>query len=163
VDFDFAPGGLDYIFIDKSSGAFFYNWNFGDGNTSILQNPSHTYAQSGTYTVTLTVSNPCGQVNASKTITVTGTNVDDLLEIWGLQLLPNPNDGHFRLQASRAPQSPFTVDIIDLNGRLIRHKQFQASGGSFMESFDLSGETKGLYFLRVSDGERAANMKLVVK
>ena len=36
--FDIAPGGLGYIFIDRSVGAFFYNWNFGDGNTSTLQN-----------------------------------------------------------------------------------------------------------------------------
>jgi len=32
-------------------------WNFGDGNTSSLQNPTHTYALPGTYTITLTASN----------------------------------------------------------------------------------------------------------
>ena len=30
-------------------------WDFGDGNTSALQNPCHVYANSGTYSVTLTV------------------------------------------------------------------------------------------------------------
>ena len=35
-----------------------YNWNFGDGQTSTLQSPSHTYANAGTYQVTLTVA--CG-------------------------------------------------------------------------------------------------------
>ena len=31
-----------------------WNWDFGDGNTSSLQNPSHTYATAGGYAVTLT-------------------------------------------------------------------------------------------------------------
>ena len=34
-----------------------YSWDFGDGQTSTLQNPSHTYASADIYTVTLTVSN----------------------------------------------------------------------------------------------------------
>jgi|FLOH01.1.fsa_nt_gi uncharacterized protein (TIGR02145 family) len=35
-------------------------WNFGDGNTSTIQNPLHTYNNTGTYTVSLTVSNEGG-------------------------------------------------------------------------------------------------------
>ncbi|MFN9710652.1 MAG: PKD domain-containing protein, partial [Bacteroidota bacterium] len=36
-----------------TGGATSYLWKFGDGNTSVLVNPGHKYAQSGTYTVTL--------------------------------------------------------------------------------------------------------------
>ena len=36
-------------------------WNFGDGTTSTLQNPVHTYAQSGTYTACLTATSACGE------------------------------------------------------------------------------------------------------
>jgi hypothetical protein len=34
-----------------------YQWTFGDGNTSTTESPSHTYAQSGLYTVVLTATN----------------------------------------------------------------------------------------------------------
>jgi Zn-dependent metalloprotease/PKD repeat protein len=37
-----------------------WNWNFGDGSTSTLQNPTHVYQQDGTYTVTLIASNNIG-------------------------------------------------------------------------------------------------------
>ncbi len=45
------------VFTDQSIGADEWNWNFGDGATSPQQNPVHTYADTGTYTVTLLVKN----------------------------------------------------------------------------------------------------------
>ncbi len=51
-----------------------YQWNFGDGQTSTLQNPTHGYAAAGTYTITLTVTDPATGCSASsqQTITTTG-------------------------------------------------------------------------------------------
>lgn len=48
-----------------------YHWEFGDGESSAQQNPTHTYAQAGTYTATLTVH--CGEITCTdeKTKTVT--------------------------------------------------------------------------------------------
>lgn len=39
-------------------------WDFGDGGTSTLQNPSHTYGDNGIYTVTLTVTDDDGSINS---------------------------------------------------------------------------------------------------
>ncbi len=41
-----------------------WSWNFGDGSTSNLQNPSHTYTTPGNYTVSLTVTKPGAGSNA---------------------------------------------------------------------------------------------------
>ncbi|MFO8054061.1 MAG: C25 family cysteine peptidase [Bacteroidales bacterium] len=38
-----------------------WEWDFGDGNTSVMQNPTHQYAANGDYTVKLKVSNAFGQ------------------------------------------------------------------------------------------------------
>lgn len=55
-------------FQNNSIGAVSWQWNFGDGNSSNLQNPSHTYTSAGNYTVTLTVTNASGcTANISKT------------------------------------------------------------------------------------------------
>ena len=48
-----------------------YQWNFGDGQTSTQQNPSHTYSQAGSFPVTLTVSCGNGHCTSSKTQNVT--------------------------------------------------------------------------------------------
>ncbi|MBN8679007.1 MAG: PKD domain-containing protein [Chitinophagales bacterium] len=47
---------LTLSFYDASMGAVqSWHWDFGDGNTSTEQNPEHTYATSGIYTVTLDI------------------------------------------------------------------------------------------------------------
>lgn len=46
-----------------------WTWDFGDGNISVNQNPVHTYAQAGNYTVTLKVINNFG---CEKTVTRPG-------------------------------------------------------------------------------------------
>ncbi|WP_333601496.1 PKD domain-containing protein, partial [Flavobacterium sp.] len=48
-----ACEGTATQFTNTTNGNFTYNWNFGDGFTSNLENPSHTYAVAGTYSVTL--------------------------------------------------------------------------------------------------------------
>lgn len=49
---------LDISFTDRTSGnPVSWFWDFGDGTTSQLQNPSHQYTQNGSYTVTLTAKN----------------------------------------------------------------------------------------------------------
>ena len=56
----FAP--LDVTFSDLSLGTGIgqWSWDFGDGSTSSLQNPTHQYTQPGTYTVSLTVDGSLG-------------------------------------------------------------------------------------------------------
>jgi gliding motility-associated-like protein len=45
------------IFTDQSIGADQWTWNFGDGATATVPSPVHTYADTGTYIVSLTVVN----------------------------------------------------------------------------------------------------------
>jgi hypothetical protein len=48
-----------------------WTWDFGDGGTSTVQNPAHYFAASGTYTVTLAVSNATGSDTTRKTVVIT--------------------------------------------------------------------------------------------
>lgn len=55
-----APATIDFINHSSGVGALSFLWNFGDDSTSTETNPSHTYTNSGSYTVTLIVSNATG-------------------------------------------------------------------------------------------------------
>jgi gliding motility-associated-like protein len=61
--FNAAPvcRGTPTVFNNTSTGGASYEWNFGDGSThSTAQSPTHTYANSGNFVVTLTVTNTWG-------------------------------------------------------------------------------------------------------
>lgn len=71
ADFDFQADGLRVLFTDKSEGGpESWAWDFGDGASSTARSPEHTYAQPGTFNVTLTVKNKAGSTSKSKFVAV---------------------------------------------------------------------------------------------
>ena len=90
---------LTVNFTDASIGATSWDWDFGDGNTSTLQNPSNTYTAPGVYTVSLTVMNADGCAN-----TFTETNYVSIVE-------PVADFTGFPLDGC----APLSVDFTDLS------------------------------------------------
>jgi PKD repeat protein len=73
---------LQVTFSDRSTGyPSAWSWDFGDGGTSTLQNPSHIYQLPGTYTVTLTVSNDIGSDAKTQSGYILVSGFSDVL--WG--------------------------------------------------------------------------------
>ncbi len=65
---------LFYTFRNRSVGAKTWVWDFGDGTTSTEQHPTHTFADYGVYTVTLTVTNDsCEHTMKARVRIVNGT------------------------------------------------------------------------------------------
>ncbi|HWQ47636.1 MAG TPA: PKD domain-containing protein [Methanosarcina sp.] len=80
---------LNVVFKDTSTGTpTKWKWNFGDGTSSTLKNPTHKYSKVGNYTVTLTVTNAVGSSTKtiSKYITVTATSQTPTADFWGSPL-----------------------------------------------------------------------------
>lgn len=57
ADFNYAVDDLTVDFTDISTNAISWLWNFGDGNTSTLQNPSHIYGSYNNYEISLYIEN----------------------------------------------------------------------------------------------------------
>lgn len=74
-------------------------WDFGDGQTSDEQNPSHTYQSTGSYTVSLTVTGPAGSDTKTKTDYITVTAGADIADLVG-QARQLYDDAQACLQAS---------------------------------------------------------------
>jgi glucose/arabinose dehydrogenase len=59
---------------DPEGGALTYRWTFGDGGTSTAANPSHTYTSNGTFTPTLTVTDPGGLTGSASLVITVGNS-----------------------------------------------------------------------------------------
>ena len=78
-----------------------YSWNFGDGATSTQQKPSHAYASTGSYTVSLTVTDAAGLSTAASTtatVTAASASTEPLLHQNNFQYL-----GAFRVPEASFP------------------------------------------------------------
>jgi len=80
ASFTFSPSsptpGQSVQFADTSTGApTSWQWDFGDGRLSTMQNPNHAYTTAGNYLVTLNVSNASGTSNTTRTLTVSSASL----------------------------------------------------------------------------------------
>jgi hypothetical protein len=63
---------------DPTSAVVSWNWNFGDSNFASTQNPTHTYAAAGTYTVSLSITDAAENTyNTSQDVTVVAGGDDE--------------------------------------------------------------------------------------
>lgn len=79
-------------------------WNFGDGATSTLKNPTHAFASGGAYRVKLTSANASGSSLGEKTVTVSG-GIPNAAFTWSPT---NPSRGqsvHFTDLSTNSPTS----------------------------------------------------------
>lgn len=125
-----------------------WHWDFGFNNdTSVLQNPSYTYTQNGTYTVCLAVTNTLGSDSICKTVTIRGIGIDESAELqWALY--PNPTTGQLTLQLPRGLE-PKAV-MLRVTNLLGQHIPCQWSVEGSRLRTDLP-TASGMYLLELYD------------
>ncbi len=71
ASFNYSKSGLTVNFNDQSTNAYNHSWDFGDGNTSNVVNPTHTYNNNGNYSVCLSVTDSLGTQSDTACATIT--------------------------------------------------------------------------------------------
>ena len=132
-----------------------YSWDFGDGNTSSIQNPSHTYATNGTYTITLIASDCIFSDTITKTIQI-GTNSMEENTNTSFEFYPNPTTNQIIINVEKQLLGSVYM-IYDYTGKSI------LSGKILSEQsvIDLGDLSKGIYFLSI--GENLERTVKVIK
>lgn len=149
----------DVSFINTSTNAISYAWNFGDGTQSTSENPTHTYSGNGVYTVQLvaTSANGC-QNTTTQTVTMDQLGLDLNTANASIQVYPNPVTDI--LFISNEKLEKLNIQIMDINGRVI-YLTTEYTSNSMIE-ISTEGWNKGMYFVTVSnENGQQANMKLI--
>lgn len=161
--FNTTTNGTQVEFNNISVNATSYHWDFGDGDSSDVASPTHSYAAPGSYTVTLTVSSPCGDKTETREVQAWNTNIQDAFDGLQVSLTPNPNNGQFNLTLSGQLATQYEIQLLDLQGKTLFDETVSTYGDLFVKAFDFSEQAAGLYFLRLNDGASVGTLKLVIE
>ncbi|MGI9160325.1 MAG: PKD domain-containing protein, partial [Saprospiraceae bacterium] len=163
VGFSFSAMMFTATFVNNSQGADFYLWNFGDGNTSTEANPTHTYQNSGNYTVDLTAVNECGASTLQQDVPIVIPGTKNFSLFQKMTLFPNPNSGAFMLQLEGEPRQELEFLLYNALGQLVGRAESDFSFGALEKRFDYPNLQSGLYTLCVRAGDQQVYLKLIVE
>ena len=151
----------------KNTGYSYYIWNFGDGNTSYVTKPSHTYSSNGSYWISLTVVDDISHCQASDsqmvTISTTGINTKGDNNI-SLLVSPNPFTHSANIQYTINRNSPVSASIYDANGKEVALLCDETQPpGKYEYIFDATkyNVAPGVYFLKMTVDGTVIGRKIV--
>ena len=156
ANFEWIASSNNVTFTDTSSGSLAWWWDFGDGNFSNSQNPTHTYDAPGTYDVKLYVENNIKSWHEiTKTVNVPDLSNNDLL-LNALHIYPNPTNGTVQINWS-SNLNDLSYRLVDFSGKTVHLKQNITNG----QTISLAKLANGLYLLTLTTDNLSKTVKLV--
>ncbi len=149
-------GGLSVNFSGASENATAHYWAFGDGESANEQNPQHTYATSGSFTVQHIATSACDAdtsylevVIETSTTSINTTTISNGITVrWSNDVII----------AESGLEKSVELRLFDISGRELLRRNLN---GQSREQLDASS-LGGLYVIRITDGLQTAAHKLVV-
>ena len=156
-------------------------WSWGDGSTSGTLYTSHQYSATGMYNICLSVTVSCGDTSttcntysvygqsqpspgialnvvAPKTIP-TGLKATQTNTPLSWNIIPNPNNGEFKLNLNTANYETARVIITDLTGRIVHDQSFEADSDQSVHTENLS---PGMYLVTLKTDTQKYTKRMVV-
>jgi PKD repeat protein len=160
------PGGLPKLTPDQMKkkpvlpkrNIVSWSWNFGDGGTSTIQNPSHTYMANGSYNVSLTVSDGTNNDTETKNayILVGPSGINTFTWEKDVLIYPNPAKDRLNINSGIRIES---ITIFDMNGQ----QKVKTADSGYNYSINLGNLSEGTYILRIMTEKGSMQRKVNVR
>lgn len=138
-----------------------YLWDFGDGSaTSDEEAPNHLYANSGNYTVNLSVFNECGNDTTAVLLPAHGTSIDQLmLDDNQLRLYPNPADHLLHIENNSNFKMKEVV-VYNILGQIVFQSKVDNEKHFLL---NVSSFSSGIYQIRLQMDEGFLSRKFEIR
>jgi len=163
ASFTYTMSGNTANFTNTSTaGTFVMAWYFGDSQTSFTNNPSHTYANAGTYNVCLIIMNQNQQFcdSTCQTIVVQPASISEQFNGTAITIAPNPATDFINVSFS-ATAGITTFEILDIAGRVVMTEQLTTSG-SVVHAINVQSVPAGAYYVRLSSGSMVGGKRILI-
>ena len=150
--FDYEDNNGTVSFTAEGGAGYSHIWNFDDGGYSQQQNPTHTYENSGTYWVCLSINSECGGNNFCQNVTVSVTSTVSVEDRIAKQtsIYPNPSTSFINIET---PGKIESVRFVNITGQESLRVDKIKPG----EKIDVSSLPTGVYIAEIIiDGNRIA-------
>jgi hypothetical protein len=166
TNFDFIVGGANVNFNNLTTNFDSLLWNFGDGQSSSQNSPTHSYNESGNYKVVLTTYNICGQSNFSQIINFTSTGIKEIFNDESIKLYPNPvlQGNKIKILLSDLSNKDLTLRVYSSIGQLLLDRSIGLTSPNQIVSINTNQFSSGNYIVHLTiDSESVTKMVNIVK
>jgi hypothetical protein len=134
-------------------------WDFGDGTSSTLQDPSHVYTANGAYMACLTVTDTCASVMSCTPVAVNSvtTGLPEFDEN-RVNVYPIPANDWLRIDAMNSSSS--LVEIFSVDGKLMLSEITAAIGDVY--TLNVQSLQNGHYYLRIGNDREALRFTTII-
>lgn len=145
AQFSSSTAGNSVQFTNQSVHATSYTWDFGDGNTSIDQDPSHTFLSDGNFLVQLIAESECGNDTISSVVQISYWGIEELNADVRIHSI---GDGQYRITSETGVLAGFT--LVHQQGKVLH--MIPENQDEIV--VDLRHFSPGIYLIRANNAVR---------
>ena len=150
-------------FTNTSQNATTYDWDFGDGNTSTVENPVHTFSppsSTWTYTVTLSATNDCETIDFEMDVSNKPNSIGDVALTNAVTVYPNPTTGIFNIEIENTEVGELVIEVLDVTGAVLVRSESNSVQGKTNTNLDITDFSTGVYLIKVTLNEKVALFRI---
>jgi PKD repeat protein len=148
--FDYQLTGTELALNNTSvvSNEATYLWDFGDGTTSAVENPTHEYVANDLYNVCLTITELCGTDTKCSEVLVSEVSIEENTR-FSIIVFPNPSSSRVEIEFENIEQLS-VLQVLNSLGQIVY--SVDLGKGESNTILDVSQWSDGMYFVQTQNG-----------